>query len=537
MSYRNSQPDPRDARLGGQYAMPLFLAAALLPHIYKLTLPPAELACSFISDDAFYYFKTALNISKGLGSTFDSYNFTNGYHPLWMLVCVLTAFVTRDLYEYVRLIMWVDLLIVLLLSIQIYRMTRSWLGPVFAGLLVCLVNWPISGTFRLFNGLETALFLSLVLLTVKLVVEGSFESSKDMFLLGVTLGAAFLARTSFVLFTPILAGYGIFRYRRGDFRISYSKTACLLVPTCVLVAPYLAWNYLETGHFEQISGLVKDYWGAETSRSSLDYVHAAVRLGGILFSNIGGYDRSMDRWLLYTFNTALGLFIAVMGYRQRVSLSALFKVEKMLLLTGMAASEVCYYYVSYLEGVRHWHLALPVLVIQIAFVFLLKSVYEAEADKPVKKGVLVVAAIALWGLHVAWVPLDHFGRRNMSKALFDQGCGNIRTGDWLRTNVSAQAKIGGANVGKLGYFSDRNVINLDGLGNGVEFLNYLVRGKGLLQYIVDKRIEYVIPDVPNVDAIPARYGYPVERLPINAQLFVYRIRYRDRDEHAGSRER
>lgn len=533
MDHRNSQPVRSDFRLWKQYAMPFFLAAAILPHIYKLTLPPAELACSFISDDAFYYFKTAVNISKGLGSTFDSYNFTNGYHPLWMLVCVLTAFVTRDLYEYVRLIMWVDLFLVLLLSIQIYRMTQSWLGPVFAGLLICLVNWPISGTFRLFNGLETALFLSIVLVTVKLMVEGSFESSRDMLLLGVTLGTAFLARTSFVLFAPVLVGYAIFRYRRGDFRITYSKTAYLLVPGCLLVAPYLAWNYLETGHVEQISGLVKNYWGAATSRSSMDYVRAAFRLGGILFSNIGVYDGSPNKWLLYTINAVLCVFIALMGYRRRDSLSSLFKVESMLLLTGMAASEVCYYLFSYLNGVRHWHLALPVLVVQIVFVFLLKSVYEAETDKPEKRVVLMVAVTALWGLHLVWVPLDHFGRRNMSKALFDERCGNIRTGNWLRANVPPQTKIGGANVGKLGYFSDRNVINLDGLSNGVELLDYLLQGKGLLKYIVDKRIQYVIPDVPNVDAIPACYGYPVERIPIDEKLFVYRIRYGHRDAHMG----
>ena len=42
----------------------------------------------FIRDDAYYYFKVAQNISEGQGSTFDGINPTNGYHPLWMLICV-----------------------------------------------------------------------------------------------------------------------------------------------------------------------------------------------------------------------------------------------------------------------------------------------------------------------------------------------------------------------------------------------------------------------------------------------------------------
>jgi hypothetical protein len=42
----------------------------------------------FTRDDAYYYFKVAQNISEGHGTTFDGINPTNGYHPLWMLVCI-----------------------------------------------------------------------------------------------------------------------------------------------------------------------------------------------------------------------------------------------------------------------------------------------------------------------------------------------------------------------------------------------------------------------------------------------------------------
>src|SRR5512139_420511 len=42
----------------------------------------------FTRDDAYYYFKVAQNISEGHGSTFDGVNRANGYHPLWMLICV-----------------------------------------------------------------------------------------------------------------------------------------------------------------------------------------------------------------------------------------------------------------------------------------------------------------------------------------------------------------------------------------------------------------------------------------------------------------
>lgn len=46
-------------------------------------------------DDAFYYFQIARNIATGHGSTFDGIHLTNGYHPLWMLLCVVAAWIAK----------------------------------------------------------------------------------------------------------------------------------------------------------------------------------------------------------------------------------------------------------------------------------------------------------------------------------------------------------------------------------------------------------------------------------------------------------
>lgn len=46
-------------------------------------------------DDAFYYFQIARNIATGHGSSFDGIHRTNGYHPLWMLVCVAVSCISQ----------------------------------------------------------------------------------------------------------------------------------------------------------------------------------------------------------------------------------------------------------------------------------------------------------------------------------------------------------------------------------------------------------------------------------------------------------
>jgi hypothetical protein len=52
----------------------------------SLVLTPRALFTRQVPDDAGYYLKTALNAARGLGSTFDGQNPTNGYHPLWFLM-------------------------------------------------------------------------------------------------------------------------------------------------------------------------------------------------------------------------------------------------------------------------------------------------------------------------------------------------------------------------------------------------------------------------------------------------------------------
>ena len=61
-----------------------------------VSLTPANSMMNWYSiDDAFYYYKVAQNVTSGLGFTFDGINLTNGFHPLWMMVCLGVFWLTR----------------------------------------------------------------------------------------------------------------------------------------------------------------------------------------------------------------------------------------------------------------------------------------------------------------------------------------------------------------------------------------------------------------------------------------------------------
>ncbi len=79
----------------------------------------------FSTDDSFYYFKTAENITNGLGSTFDGISKTNGYHPLWMIIIIpLFFFSNLGLFLPLRLIIMVQLGLAILTMIVLFDFLR-----------------------------------------------------------------------------------------------------------------------------------------------------------------------------------------------------------------------------------------------------------------------------------------------------------------------------------------------------------------------------------------------------------------------------
>src|SRR4030042_943851 len=71
----------------------------------------------FTRDDAYYYFKVAQNISEGHGSTFDGINPTNGYHPLWMLVCISLTSIIDNRESLLRIVLGVGVLLCVMSTI------------------------------------------------------------------------------------------------------------------------------------------------------------------------------------------------------------------------------------------------------------------------------------------------------------------------------------------------------------------------------------------------------------------------------------
>ena len=173
----------------------------------------------FTRDDAYYYFKVAQNISEGHGSTFDGINPTNGYHPLWMAICVpIFALARFDLILPLRILLLVMSALSVMTAILLYRLVGKVFSPPIGA--IAALYWVFS--FDVLNivyhhGLETGIAaFFIVLLLYKLYdFEKSWRrkevSRKQIATLGVIAVLTMFSRLDLVFLAGMVGLWIILR--------------------------------------------------------------------------------------------------------------------------------------------------------------------------------------------------------------------------------------------------------------------------------------------------------------------------------------
>ena len=183
---------------------------SLLFHLYVIFSPADSLVNWYTSDDAFYYFQVARNVANGLGATFDGINLTNGFHPLWMLVCIPVFSLAKfDLFLPLRLLALISAALNTTAGILLYRLLKKYLSQGVAALTALI--WVFTPSFHMLiiqRGMETsisAFFLVLLLFLVNRWRDDPALPPKKSVLLGLVAGLAILARLDNV-FVVLLVG-------------------------------------------------------------------------------------------------------------------------------------------------------------------------------------------------------------------------------------------------------------------------------------------------------------------------------------------
>lgn len=478
----------------------IFLGLLLLIFSVYLWLawqPIENLLSGFLVDDAFYYFKVASNLTKGLGPAFDGEHLTNGYHPLWMgIVAAVYYFFPDDKILPIHLILSLAILFfagTALLSWRIIALLVSNKATQIVLALAYVLNpWNLSNAL---NGLETslALFLLTLLFWLFLRILNGQDEIFNFLLLGAAGGLAILARLDYGLFVAAIFIFFLFKKK-----YSWLSLAAFSLSAFFLAAPWFLYNYF--------------YFGSLIPASGLSYTLINHRLWFYK-------DRSVAYillWSLYNFIGTIAFTLRTVGlpnyysgyhlWKSFWSLGTIFfpisaiiiyfymvkKIQFKEYLRSITASNdwiaFIIFFIAYLGLVvghgairwsgREWYFASFSFLVIIFLALLLSG----PLLSPYRKRILLVFSLLLsLSYYVSW------------RIVFTQNGGQLEMYNaaiWVKANLPVNTRIAAFNSGIMSYFSDRFVMNSDGLINNSAY--EAMKQNRLWELFKAERIDYLV---------------------------------------------
>jgi 4-amino-4-deoxy-L-arabinose transferase-like glycosyltransferase len=459
-------------------------------------------------DDSFYSFEIARNIARGLGSTFDGVQPTNGYQPLYVFLLVPIYWASGDHATIpIYFALAASAICNVLTGWILFRLVKGWAST--AAAFFGLVLWSFGPAIvrQAVNGLETALAMLCIAAALDYYVRvyraAASPSRRQAVTLGALLGLAVFARIDAVLFVAALVADAAWRsrHRRGELRalaLAAAVAAAVLLPWCIGSQALFGTVLPESGsatRFLSEAYAPRDHpgitpasftGGPPPSFLADNLSQSFLQIGTSPVLHV--FTRAIERALqalhfpaaatVYAVGSFLclalvGVFFLVRRRRTaRVDLRFLFVYAVLLVAAYSLVVFGQIFYSRYYYPIFF----LSIILGAIAFDLLLQMLRSAERRRNVAIACSVVYAALL--AHMSMHRVQNGNYRFLHVV------------DWIATHTPPDATIGVFNSGAIGYFSDRRVINLDGKVNPAA-LEALRRGD-IGDYIESQGIDYVI---------------------------------------------
>ena len=486
----------------------------------------------FSNDDAFYYFKIAQNIGEGMGSSFDGMSLTNGYHPLWMLICIpIFTLAQFNLLLPLRLVIIVSSLFYAGASILLFRLLDRIFNQKIA--LVGAAFWAFSPVIKraiLLGGLESSVNAFFILLLWERILAFNARAHlnktliKKIIILGCIATLTVFSRLDNI-FLVFFAGVWIWvRWWHDpgtDQEISKKmkwlwriKTGFAFYgPITLAVLIYMGWNQLVFDTLMPISGQVKIWWGSLTYTV---YGDAPRYLSDFLI-NFFSNDKSAPWFLitprLHKIGEAVlvwfgqdpatlmvkpflfvvgGVGVFVLGFIYPHKNSFLKKTITLGLIPFFLGclAQITYYQVVGSVGQRHWYWVSEYIFVVLIFCLLvsilLKYFGKISNSALISKGLTIAVGIYFIIGHLQFIQSNRYPGQPSDTHPYNA------QNSVIRSLIDSGTIIGLTGSGRTGYLlDDYTVVNLDGLVNNYEYFQAL-KSHTAVYFLTDIGLKYVI---------------------------------------------
>ena len=453
-------------------------------------------------DDAYYYFSIAHHIAHGFLSSVDGTTLTNGYHPLWAGILAIVYWVggsTVGTLEPIQRALLISCVLnagsAFLLVRALRRTTRNDIA-VIIGTAAFVANPFV--LYELLNGLETSLFIFLVLLlgTVWSTLVSRDSSLRSCILVGGVFGLLVLARLDAALYAIPLVLWLVYQ------RIRIKQMIVIGASAAVLVVPYVVWNLLVFHAVIPSSGVIS----ALLSRESLMHsgsVYSAMRgVAHFIFFNV--LKAFQYTGLPAVIMLCIGFGAGTLLFNRSSERTNLKVSPTVLLYIALGVGYILVILANLLRlAIRDYYFAPSALFAALVIAWTAEHIIQEYNVKKRLVTILIGGGCLLGILSFAWLWGTYLENRFSTSPNHLQF---LQTAQWVRENISADAKVGAFDAGIVGWFSGHQLFNLDGLVNQSAYEALL--SNSLMSYILSEHIEYVIAPADYLEKYKVRFGGP-----------------------------
>lgn len=455
-------------------------------------------------DDVFIHTRFAENLIHGHSFSFNpGETLSADTSPLWVLLVAFGGLFTMHL-ELVSI--FISIIAYLALAPGVYRIAKLLfeLPERFAR----LAGWSTLLAGRLawsgMSGMETSLAVLLMLLVVEEHVRGR-KLGRIRSREGVWLGVAIALRPEFLLVAFVLAldwSWAAWRSKADCANALFAAVLALIIPSPVFLLPLVT-----RGGLISHSSVVQS--ASMNVVQPFDFLVAAVRL--LIANNIV---------LFCLFAAGLALFIR--------SSERFFHPEwiaPLAILIGLPIAQA----IVAAQVRHHGRYLFPVIPLVILFgVFTWSKIVELYNIRPIVRklipALIILAAIAETG---RWAFIEASDARNIN----DQ---HLAVVNWLGKNMTSGDKLAVDDVGAIGYFLDKPLIDLTGLmtpklwpmQHDQDSVWRFARARGANLFVIYRRLAPAFYG-DHRDSLMLASDFPV-RLPLTSAadtvMSIYRLR-------------